>query len=63
MMMTWLMALMLAAVVGLAAWEVYADLVDARRTIDRMQARIDQQDHVITELRLRIEALNKGGDS
>lgn len=63
MMVTWFMALMLAAVVGLAAWETWADLQDARRTIDRMQARIDQQDHVITELRLRIEALNRESDT
>lgn len=59
MMFSALLALTLAVVVGLVAWETWADLVDARRENDRLRARIDQQDHVITELRMRIEALNR----
>lgn len=62
MMVTGLVGLALFVVLGLSAWEVWADLQDARRENDRMQARIDQQDHVITELRMRIEVLNRESD-
>lgn len=59
MMFSALLALALCVVLGLSAYEVYADLVDARREIDRLQARVDQQDYVIAELRRRIETLNR----
>lgn len=63
MMVTGLMALTLCVVVGICAWEVWADLCDARREIDRLEAWGRQQEHVITELRLRIEAMNRESDA
>lgn len=63
MMVTWFLALALATVAVLVAWEMWADLQEARRQRDVLQARVDQQDHVITELRLRIAALNRESDT
>lgn len=61
MMVTGLVALALFVVLGLSAWEVWADLCDARREIDRLQARVDQDEYVISELRLRVAALSREG--
>lgn len=63
MMFSALLALALCVVLGLAAWETWADLQEVRRQRDVLQARVDQQDYVIAELRMRIETLNRESDT
>lgn len=63
MMFSALLALALCVVLGLSAWEVWADLQEARRERDVLQARVDQQDYVIAELRRRIGELNRESDT
>lgn len=63
MMVTGGVILALVIVLGLSAWEVWADLQDARRAMDALQATIDRQEYVIAELRRRIGELNRESET